>query len=305
MVPLPRARIRGSTDPSGPVFSFDGWSSSTGLLGGEGIPGTGPGDAMPWSGDTYTLQPWVPFENFFNSLMATPATDGIGGTGIDPIYTDPTEIAQTFQAFLAGSMMFDPFTAGSPFCPGECTAITSAGLDYPNLIKDIGNMMPGNPVINEWLTDYANGTANVPTADQVARAIELLQNNSFWDFQNASPPNDINPYLGDAQFFHDLWTSMGFTVPPLNPDTYPVPNDIPVAAATAAGSTSTLSTDVSALATMLSAGLPTDFLSTLEADFAAMLAPLDADIAAMLAPLDAIVPADLLAQLPADLLGGL
>jgi hypothetical protein len=278
----------GSTDPSGSVSPFTGWG-----IGGT-IPGTGADDAMPWSGETYTLQPWVPFENFFNSLMAAPPTDGLGGTGIDPIYFNPTEIAQIFQALAAGSMMFDPFTAGSPFCPGDCSVITSSGLDYPNLIQDIGNMMPNNPVINEWLADYAGGTANVPTADQIARAIELLQNNSFWDFQNASPPDDINPYLGDAQFFHDLWSSLGFTVPALNPDTYPVPDDIPVGAATAASSADVLSTDVSALATMLSASLPTDFLSTLQVD-----------LAAMLAPFDTIVPADLLAQLPADLLGGL
>ena len=74
---------------------------------------------MPWSGETYTFEPWVPFENFFNSLLATPSTSGLDGTGIDPIYADPTEIMQTFQAFLAGLTFFDPFTPGSPFCPGS------------------------------------------------------------------------------------------------------------------------------------------------------------------------------------------
>ena len=40
--------FNGSTDPSGSVTPFTGWD-----LGGNPIPGTGPGDAMPWSGDRW------------------------------------------------------------------------------------------------------------------------------------------------------------------------------------------------------------------------------------------------------------
>ena len=83
-----------------------------------------------------------------------------GIAGHDPA-PDPTQLAQTLQAFAAGLMFFDPFTPGSPFCPGECTSVTSAGMDYPSLIKDIGNMMPGNPVINEWLANYAGGAGGL------------------------------------------------------------------------------------------------------------------------------------------------
>ena len=39
----------GSTDPSGPAYEIF-----------NNIPGTGLDNAMPWSGETYTLQPWVP-----------------------------------------------------------------------------------------------------------------------------------------------------------------------------------------------------------------------------------------------------
>lgn len=283
----------GSTDPSGAVTPFDGWSSISGLLGGQGIPGTGVGDAMPWSGETYTFEPWVPFENFFNSLLATPSTSGLDGTGIDPIYADPTEIMQTFQAYLAGLAFFDPFTPGSPFCPGECTAVTTAGLDYPDLIKDINNLTPGgNPVINEWLADYAAGTANVPTAEQIQNSIALLQNNDFWDFGNPAYVGNNTPGSFDlatlAPEFHQFWTDLGFTVPPLaDAGAYPAESASSV-------DPSTLTADVSTLTAMFGATLSTDFLSTLEAD-----------LAAALAPLDALVPADLLAQLPADLLGGL
>jgi hypothetical protein len=265
------------TDPSssvasGQVFPFDGWStlSTSNLLGGEGIPGTGTvdgfTDAMPWSGDTYTFEPWVPFENFFNSLMETPSTSGLDGTGIDPIYGDPTEIAQTFQAFLAGLMMFDPFTPGSPFCPGECTSVTSAGLDYPDLIKDIGNIMPGNPVINEWLTDYANGTANVPSEATIQNSISLLQNHNFWDFGNAPYVGENTPGTTDlaelAPAFEQFWTNLGFTVPALDdPGAYTNP-------------AADMSAILGPLSAMLPASFATDFLSAMDvnpvADFGAM-----------------------------------
>jgi hypothetical protein len=226
----------GSIEPvnsvtDGHVSGFDGWSSISGLLGGQGIPGTtgpdgvGDGIYMPWSGDTYQFEPWVPIQNFFNSLMEAPSTTGLDGTGIDAIYGDPTEIFQTFQSFLAGLMMFDPITPGSPFCPGDCSFIVDNHLDYPDLIKDINDWTPGgNPVINEWLADYTGTTvngvapdpdgANVPTAEGIERSIFLLQNHDYWDFQNPGYPDmntPGNPDLSDlAPQFQAFWQSLGF-----------------------------------------------------------------------------------------------
>jgi hypothetical protein len=286
------------TDPSGSVSPFLGWSSPTDpLLGGQGIPGTGAGDAMPWSGETYTFQPWVPVENFINSLMATPSTTGLFGTGIDPIYGNLTEIAQTLQAFAAGSMMFDPFTPGSPFCPGECTAVTSAGLDYPALIKDIGNLMPGNPVINEWLTAYANGTANVPSEATIQNSIALLQNQNFWDFANPAYLGQNTPGTFDlatlAPEFHQFWTDLGFTVPPLaDSSSYP-------AAAASSLDPNALSTDMGALTAALGTTSLSDLLSTLTTDLTTQL---QADLSTMLASLAADLPANFASTLPADLL---
>ncbi|MGA8544839.1 MAG: hypothetical protein WB785_06245 [Mycobacterium sp.] len=287
----------GSTDPSGAVHSFDGWSSMTGLLGGQGIPGTGVGDAMPWSGETYTFEPWVPVENFFNSLMADPVTTGLGGTGIDPIYGDPTEIAQTMQAFMAGLTFFDPFTPGSPFCADTCAPITSAHMDYPDLIKEIGNMMPGNPVINEWLADYGNGTANVPTAEQIANSIALLQNHNFWDFQDPPYVGNNTPGSFDiatlAPQFHQFWEQLGFNVPPLNdPGAYP-------AEAASSVDPSQLASSMTALTAMLGTSSISDFLSTMTADLTTQL---QADFSAMLASLAADLPANFASTLPADLL---
>lgn len=98
----------GSTDPSGPAFEIF-----------PNIPGTGVDDAMPWSGLTYTLQPWVPIENWINGLME------------DPDYSN---------------------------------------FDFP-AFEEFG---------------LPNGVANVPTEDQIQRAIEILQQ-GFWDFENPRP----------------------------------------------------------------------------------------------------------------------
>jgi hypothetical protein len=301
----------GSHDPtnavaSGHVYGFDGWSSSTGLLGGQGIPGTvGPDNLMPWAGETYTFQPWVPFENFFNSLMADPSTTGLGGTGIDPIYGDPTQIMQTFQAFAAGLMFFDPFTPGSPFCQDACTPITSAHMDYPDLIKAIGNMMPGNPVINEWLADYAGGAgapdggANVPSEATILNSIALLQNHNFWDFQDVPYVGHNAPGTFDlatlAPEFHQFWTELGFTVPPLNdPGAYPA-----AAAAAASVDPSQLAANMSALTAMFTTSSVSDLLSTLTTDLTTQL---QADLTAMMASIAADLPANIASTLPADLL---
>ena len=53
----------GSTDPSGPAYpmfpQYPGYRSAT-------------NHRMPWAGQTYTLQPWVPFENWIQRLAWTP-----------------------------------------------------------------------------------------------------------------------------------------------------------------------------------------------------------------------------------------
>jgi hypothetical protein len=281
----------GTEVATGYVNPFEGWSGIStagdvngtgGLLGGEGIPGTagaapdGAGYYMPWSGDTYQFEPQVPIDNFFNSLMETPSTTGLDGTGIDPIYGDPTEILQTFQSFAAGLLMFDPFTPGSPFCPGECTAVTTAGLDYPDLIKDINDITPGgNPVINEWLADYTgttvngvgpdpDGGANVPSELTIQQSIDLLQNKNYWDFGNATYTGENtpgNPDLGAIYpEFQQFWNELGFntTNAPYDPTTS-------IEALENAFSPAQLAADLAAL--------PTAFDPTqLAADYAALLA---------------------------------
>jgi hypothetical protein len=194
----------GSIGPSGPTYTIF-----------PEIPGTGAGDAMPWSGETYTLQPWAPFENFLNSLEATPDYSAFNFPSFE-------ETGRAFQSLLAASVMaFNPYTPGSPFCPGECTLVTDANLDYPHLIQAIEDAWPGNADIQTWLAAFASGQANVPTDEQIQNSIQILQQ-PFWDFDNPSPPAGTGPDFSQltAQFYQ-FWTDLG-----LNPSDNPPPYEV-------------------------------------------------------------------------------
>ena len=214
----------GYTDPSGPVYPGFGFAGTTEVDGPNG-----PEYLMPWANTTFTLDPFKPFQNYFNHLMADPATN--------PIHLpDLVEIGRTLQTLAAAMVIaFDPLTPGAGLCTGglgNCSWLPPA-LDYPGIVKFIGDLWPGNTVINEWLDARANGTANVPTKEQIETAARLAeQNSSFWDFGNPSPPpelvNGSNPGTL-APFFHKLWTDLGLNPPPLAPPaTDPAPATNPL-----------------------------------------------------------------------------
>jgi hypothetical protein len=258
----------GSVDPSGPVVS------------GFGLEGTGLDNAMPWSGDTFTYQPWVPFENFINSLMATPDLNGFE-------FPTLTEVFQAFQAVIAGAIVdFDPITPGSPFCAGDCSSLPEF-LNYPALVQGISNLMPGNPIIEQWLDAYADGAGvagidyNGPTEEQIHNSINILQQ-GFWDFGNPSPPAGTGPDFSElTAFFHQLWTDLGFQPG----EGVAAAATEPAAALASSVDPSQLSADLSALLTSFEpAQLSTD-LSTLFESFASALS------------------ADLATTLPSNLLG--
>ena len=129
------------------------------------------------------------------------------------------EFGRTLQTLLAGLVIaFDPITAGSGFCAGDCSFLPPA-LDYPGIVKFIGDLWPGNEDIDEWLAAYNKGEANVPTQDQIDLAVRYKQS-EFWDFGNPSPPAEWSRGFNLstlAPFFHKLWTDLGLNPPPLNP----------------------------------------------------------------------------------------
>jgi hypothetical protein len=189
----------GIVDPGGAVSP----ETNLGLLwGATGNPfegGTGAGNTMPWDGVDYKLNLLQPFQTFYDSLLQTPSTDGVGGTGVEVLSL--SGIDHTFENLLAGFIIdFDPYTAGSPACPALCDI--PASNQIPALVADIAKADPSNTTLANWVTDYNTNPAlvNEPTQDQINNSIALLQTGSY----NFSPTElaqvdtalgNINPEL--------------------------------------------------------------------------------------------------------------
>src|SRR6185437_4888515 len=199
----------GLLDPSPDVGpDAPGVTGSLGFDGTTGIDGTGTGEYMPWAGDTFQLNLFGPFENFYNSLFETP-TGGIDGTGIDlPSLTD---IGQSLQNLTAGAVVaFDPFVAGSPACPALCDTLP-AGTTQLDLLKDVLALDPSNTSLATYVNDFAD--QNNATIPQINDAVALLQTGSY----NFSPTElaQVDTALGNINpELPALYTNMGILTDP-------------------------------------------------------------------------------------------
>jgi hypothetical protein len=202
----------GRVSPAGVIYPMFGFAGTT------VDPVTGE-HVVPWDGMTFTLDPSKPFNNYFEHLMADPATNPI-------MLPDLEQFGRALQSFAAAMVVaFWPFTPGSFLCPGDCSFVPAA-LDYPGIVKSIGDLWPGNPVIDEWLNAYENGTANVPTAEQVELAIKLKEGH-FWTFDHPGLPDGWIKgfdFTSLAPHFHALWTALGLNPPPLEEDPFEDPD---------------------------------------------------------------------------------
>ena len=101
--------------------------------------------------------------------------------------SDLEQSARAIQSLAAALVVaFWPITPGSVFCPGDCSQVFS--VDYRAIAKFIGDIYPGNAVIDEWLD--ATRTAQ-PTSQRSSRSITpSSRRKSFWTFGNPSPPAD-------------------------------------------------------------------------------------------------------------------
>jgi hypothetical protein len=218
----------GSTDPGGPVYSGFGFTNDPNgnyFLGGTVDPVTGApaynpatgtfdpnATQMPWAGHTFTLNLLQPFENFYQSLLAPPSTDGLFGTGIESLTLDDfLRALQTDAAALV--VAFNPFVEGSPACPATCD--TFGLTDTNTIVQAIGNLWPGNNLINEYLAAVAGGYANVATPDQIAQTIAALQTGLFTltpetTQQVVGELNDIHPGLAQLAVNAGLLTDPGY-----------------------------------------------------------------------------------------------
>jgi hypothetical protein len=185
-----------TTDPGGIVDpSPDVGPDAPGVTGSLGFDGTGPGDTMPWDGVTFQLNLFGPFEDFYNSLLATPSTSGVDGTGVE--IPTSTELLDAFQNLTAGSIVaFDPYVAGSPACPANCDIPSE--MNEQSLLQDVLAWDPTNTSLASYVDNFAE--QNNATQPEINDAIALLQTGEY----NFSPAElaqvdtalgNINPEL--------------------------------------------------------------------------------------------------------------
>ena len=78
--------------------------------GAYGFPGTGPGNTMPWSGQTVKLDPLEPVTSVIDYLVAPPT--GIKQVSLMDVVTTTTKLGNALI------LAFSPFTPGGPLTPG-------------------------------------------------------------------------------------------------------------------------------------------------------------------------------------------
>jgi hypothetical protein len=168
-----------ATSPSGPAYA----DPAFGFLNGDDNPfvgGTiGDNDAMPWNGQTFYLNFFQPFQNYWEHLLQDPATGGdISGTGIQIPTLD--EFGRSLQSVTASLIAaFNPYTAGSPACPAICDIPDSLTT---RALVDMLDPNDSNPMIQAWLAGFDPGAEfpnNNATPDQIAASIALLQTGIF------------------------------------------------------------------------------------------------------------------------------
>jgi hypothetical protein len=187
--------------PSAPdvenAFGFFGTTGGTSTTAGE----------MPWAGTTFQLNLFGPLENFYNSLLATPSTSGVVGTGIE--IPTSTSILEAFQNAVASSIVaFDPFVEGSPACPAFCDIPTN--LSQTALVQDVLAWDPSNTTIQQWLNQYPDNNA---TTGEVADSVALLQTGMY----NLTP-TELATYDADLASINPelpyLFTNAGIVTDP-------------------------------------------------------------------------------------------
>lgn len=160
------ANDQGLVDPSPDTGSTGGVASAFGF---DGTTASAAGNLMPWANDTFKLNLFGPFQDYYNSLLAAPSTSGIDGTGID--IPSSTSILEAFQNLAASSVVaFDPFVEGSPACPALCNI--PAADTQTALVQDILAWDPSNTTIQSYLNSTTDSTA---TQAETYDAIALLQ----------------------------------------------------------------------------------------------------------------------------------
>jgi hypothetical protein len=188
------------TGPDGAVTGADGFDGTT------GADGTTAGD-MPWDGDTFKLNLFGPFEDFYNSLLATPSTSGVDGTGIE--IPTSTSILEAFQNLEASSIVaFDPYVEGSPACPATCDL--PADETQLALLNDVLAMNPSDTELANYINDFPDSNG---TTTEAELSVALLQTGIY----NLTP-TELATYDADLAAINPelpyLYTNAGIVTDP-------------------------------------------------------------------------------------------
>ena len=196
----------GIVDPSPDTGANGAVTSGLGFDGTTNANGTTAGD-MPWDGVTFKLNLLGPFEDFYNSLLATPSTSGVDGTGIEiPTLTD---ITQDFQNLTASSIVaFDPYVMGSPACPATCDI--PADESQVALLNDVLAMNPSDTELANYISSFPDSNA---TSTEAEESVALLQTGIY----NLTPA-ELATYDADLAAINPelpyLYTNAGIVTDP-------------------------------------------------------------------------------------------
>lgn len=219
-------------DPNSPALQASGvahdgyyWTGTRTLeelgLNPEDYPNIDPDAPLhPWAGSYYQMDFEQPFINFFDSLMQPFDVNKFE-------LPDLVDFARAIQAVVAGMFIdFNIFVPGSPLCPGPCLLLEPGGdifkpedwntPSYYLMVKLIADLWPGNPVIDEWLSAYADGTANVSTLEIIDYAISAWRTGTvLLDLENPLPPDaviDTSAFLPTVDQVEDFLGSYLFNI---------------------------------------------------------------------------------------------
>ena len=162
----------GLEDPSPDVGATGDVPGSLGFDGTTGVDGTGTGDFMPWAGDTFQLNLFGPFEDFYNSLFTAP-TGGLDGSGVKyppgPKFSTPSRTSPRARSLPSTR------TSREPGLPG--------GMRPTGRREPAGSVAGCARVGSDQLIpcDYVNNFApqNNATRPEMNDAIALLQTGSY------------------------------------------------------------------------------------------------------------------------------
>lgn len=149
---------------------------------------------MPWAGETFKLDVFAPFVNFFNSLQEPFDASKFA-------LPDPLDFLRAVQALIGGAFLdFNPFVYGSPLCPGPCV-MPDGSQTYEWFIHGLNDFWPGNTYLQDWISLYDNQQLGYATdeANDIADYLTWLwrQQSVWFNFYNGLPEPYGNPLPPD------------------------------------------------------------------------------------------------------------